>query len=100
MIRLARPDDGAALAAIYAPAVDHTPASFEFTAPDGEDMARRIEHTLPQRPWLVAERDGAVLGYAYAGQHRERAGYQWDVNVSVYIGRAWHRRGVGRALYT
>jgi phosphinothricin acetyltransferase len=62
-------------------------------------MARRIAHTLERFPWLVCEGDGRITGYAYAGPHRSRPGYQWAAEVSVYVAPEAHRRGVGRALY-
>jgi L-amino acid N-acyltransferase YncA len=62
-------------------------------------MARRVASTLPGLPWLVCDRSGEVLGYAYAGGHRSRAAYQWSVEVSAYVGEPWHRRGIGLALY-
>ncbi len=60
-----------------------------------------MEAVLAWTPWLVAEdpESGRVIGYAYASRHRERAGYRWSVDISVYVDREWHRRGVGRALY-
>jgi L-amino acid N-acyltransferase YncA len=100
-IRLADPDrDPAAIAAIYRPAVEASIASFEEVPPNADEMERRIRATLTRLPWLVAtdERD-AVLGYAYAGQHRERAGYRWSADISVYVDATSQRRGVGRALY-
>jgi phosphinothricin acetyltransferase len=63
-------------------------------------MASRIEKTLSLWPWLVAEDEGKVLGYAYASQHRTRASYRWAVDAGIYIDAAAHGRGVGRALYT
>jgi phosphinothricin acetyltransferase len=100
-IRLADPDrDGAAAAAIYRPHVEDGMASFEEVAPDADEMARRIRTTLERTPWLVAEDDrGAVIGYAYASVHRERAGYRWSADVSVYVAPDAQGRGVGRALY-
>lgn len=99
-IRLADPDrDAAAIAAIYRPAVEETIASFEAVAPDAAEMARRISATLERTPWLVAQVSDAVIGYAYAGPHRERAGYRWSVDVSAYVHPDWHGRGVGRTLY-
>jgi len=98
-IRMATRADGAALAAIYAPAVTDAATSFELIAPDADEMGRRVDATLAYAPWLVLEHDGAVAGYAYASRHIERAAYQWSVNVSVYVGVAHHGRGVGRRLY-
>ena len=100
MIRLATTDDAARVAAIYAPGVERSVASFEEIAPGAAEMAQRIESTLPTYPWLVHESGGQVVGYAYASPHHARAGYRWSVNVSVYTDDAWHRRGIGRALYT
>ena len=100
-IRLADPDrDAVAIAAIYAPAVESTVASFEEAAPSADEMARRIRTTLARTPWLVAvdSRDEAI-GYAYAGPHAERAGYRWSVNVSAYVRADWQGRGIGRSVY-
>jgi L-amino acid N-acyltransferase YncA len=99
-IRLADPGrDAAAVAAIYRPAIDSTIASFEAVPPAASEMARRIRSTLARTPWLVAHVDESVIGYAYAGPHRERAGYRWSVDMSAYVHPEWHGRGVGRALY-
>ena len=99
-IRMADPDgDASAIAAIYRPAIEHTIASFEERPPSPGVVAERIAATLGRTPWLVAEDEGRVVGYAYAGPHRERAGYRWSVDVSVYVDRAHHGRGIGRALY-
>jgi len=98
-IRLATTDDAAAIAAIYAPFVTGSQVSFEVDAPDAVEMAARIDHKLPRFPWLVAEEDGAVIGYAYAGPHRERAAYAWSVDVSVYMAETARRRGVASRLY-
>ena len=99
LIRLARPDDAAAVAAIYRPAVTERATSFEIDPPDAEAMAKRIESCLARLPWLVAEEKGAVVGYAYASPHRARPAYQWSLDVSAYVADATHRRGVGRSLY-
>jgi phosphinothricin acetyltransferase len=100
LIRLARPSDGDALADIYRPAVTDSAISFELEPPDGATMAQRLAHVMARTPWLVYERDDRVIGYAYAGAHRERAAYDWSVDVSVYVHRDAHRSGVARALYT
>ena len=99
IIRLVTPADGPALAAIYAPAVSQA-TSFELEAPDGAEMARRVESLIPRTPWLVCELGSAVVGYAYASPHRERWAYQWSVEVSAYVASIAQRSGVGRALYT
>jgi phosphinothricin acetyltransferase len=100
VIRVARPVDTAAIAAIYAPYVNDTAISFELIPPDEDEMAMRLAKTLARFPWLVALCNGDVAGYAYAGQHRERAAYQWSVDVSVYVHKDLRGRGIGRALYT
>ena len=99
MIRLARAEDGDEVARIYDPVVAHTAISFELEPPGPPEMRRRIQQTLPFAPWLVDERDGTVRGYAYASKHRDRAAYQWSVDVAVYVDEAHRRSGVGRALY-
>ena len=98
-IRLATAADGGALADIYRPAVVDSNISFELEAPDGAEMSRRVTSTMTHTPWLVAERQGRVLGYAYAGRHRERPAYRWSVDVSVYVHADAKRMGLGRALY-
>ncbi len=89
-----------AILAIYRPYVKNTIISFEFEEPALEEMRQRITNTLKKWPWLVCESDGQVAGYAYAGKHRERSAYQWGVDVTVYLNPVFHRKGIGRALYT
>lgn len=91
--------DAAACAAIYAPFVTATATSFETVAPAADEFAARIERISRTHPYLVAEDGGRVVGFAYGSPHRERAAYRWAADVSVYIERASHRRGVGSALY-
>src|SRR4051794_22435803 len=99
-IRLADEDDAEPVLAIYAPFCRDTPISFETREPTVEVMRHRIAKTLKSLPWLVCEEEGLILGYAYASPHRERAAYDWSVDVSVYIREGLRRRGLGRALYT
>jgi phosphinothricin acetyltransferase len=99
VIRLAAERDAEQVAAIYAPNVTDTVISFELEPPSVDEMRRRIEATLKCYPWLVCERQGRLLGYAYASAHSSRAAYQWSVDVSVYVHEEAHRTGVGRALY-
>ncbi|HSR94617.1 MAG TPA: arsinothricin resistance N-acetyltransferase ArsN1 family B [Solirubrobacterales bacterium] len=99
-IRTAVPDrDAAACVAIYAPHVETGATSFEQEPPSPAELAERIAATAKTYPWLVAERNGDVVGYAYACPHRARPAYRWAVEVSVYVAAGQHRTGVGRALY-
>lgn len=99
-VRAAVEADAAAVQAIYAPIVRDTAISFELEPPSIAEVEGRIRTTLVSFPWLVAEdSDGAVVGYAYASRHRERAAYAWSVDVSVYIGDRRRGQGFGRALY-
>jgi phosphinothricin acetyltransferase len=100
LVRDADPSDGAELSAIYAPHVERSATSFETEAPSADEMATRISKTLQRYPWLVAERDATILGYAYATEHRTRRAYQWGVEVSVYVRDTAQRQGLGRVLYT
>ncbi|HYJ31228.1 MAG TPA: arsinothricin resistance N-acetyltransferase ArsN1 family B [Allosphingosinicella sp.] len=97
--RLATPDDAAAIAAIYAPYVTDTFVSFEAEAPDQAEMRRRIESGGALHPWLVAEADGRIAGFASASPFRPRAAYRFAVETSVYLDPAQHGRGLGRSLY-
>lgn len=99
IVRAARPDDAAAIAAIYAPYVRDTAITFELDAPGAEAMRGRIESVSRRYPYIVAERGGTVLGYAYADGYRSRAAYRWAVETTVYVDRGHPREGVGRALY-
>ena len=91
--------DAAAIVRIYAPYVEETPISFEETVPTVDEMAARIRKCCGRWQWLVAETDDEVVGYAYGSQHRERVAYRWSVEVSAYVDRNHHRKGIGRALY-
>lgn len=100
-MRLAAESDAESVQAMYAPYVRETVISFELQPPSVDEMAGRIGKLLSTHPWLVCADDGgAVAGYAYASKHRERAAYQWSVDVAVYVRPDCHRTGVGRGLYT
>lgn len=99
VVRLARPDDSGAIAAIYAPYVTATAISFETVAPDAAEIRARMERIAPTHPWIVAVRDAQILGYAYASQHKERAAYRWCVDVAIYLREDAQGKGLGRQLY-
>src|SRR3954454_4315937 len=91
--------DAAACADIYAPHVEGSAVSFEERAPGAAEMAARIERYATSHAWLGAERDGQVVGYAYATAFNERPAYRWSTSVSVYVGDGARGEGVGGALY-
>lgn len=99
IIRNAVKADAEAIQAIYAPYVEETAISFEYEAPTVEEMVRRMEEVQKGFPWLVAEEDGRVVGYAYAHAFHERAAFQWAVETSIYVKQNEKRKGIGRKLH-
>lgn len=98
-IRSATPDDAAAIWNIYRYYVERTAISFEITMPTQEQIRQRIEKVLSGFPYLVAELNGQIIGYAYAGHFIPREAYYHCAEVSIYISRENHRSGIGRMLY-
>ena len=98
-IRIANEKDAKALLKIYAYYVKNTAITFEYDVPSEEEFQGRIRGTLPNYPYLVAEEDGRIVGYAYAGRYHPRAAFQWAAEVSIYIDREHHGRGLGRLFY-
>ncbi|WP_431301719.1 GNAT family N-acetyltransferase [Sediminicoccus sp. BL-A-41-H5] len=98
-IRDARDSDLPAITAIYAHWVTHGRASFDLDPPDLAEMTRRRATVLAGGyPYLVAEHEGEVLGYAYASLYRARPAYRFTVENSVYVRPGGNRQGAGRAL--
>jgi L-amino acid N-acyltransferase YncA len=91
--------DAGSCAEIYAPHVEGSAVSFEEEVPDAGEMAARIERYGASHAWLVAEREGRVVGYAYATAFNQRPAYRWSASVSVYVAAEARGSGVGRALY-
>jgi L-amino acid N-acyltransferase YncA len=85
---------------IYAPYITDTSFTFESEVPSTHEFADRITNYLVHWPWLVAEIDGKIAGYAYGSKYRERIGYQWCVECSVYIHDDFQRKGLAKTLYT
>jgi L-amino acid N-acyltransferase YncA len=99
LLRAAQPADISAIAGIYAHYVLHGLASFELEPPDAAEIARRHAHiSALGLPYLVAEREGRVTGYAYAAPYRTRPAYRFTVENSVYIDRHHARHGIGSSL--
>ena len=99
VIRSANPDDAEALLDIYAYYVTNTAISFEYEVPSIEEFRNRINKTLQKYPYLVAEEEGIIVGYAYAGDFVGRAAYGHCCELTIYLRRSDKGRGHGRKLY-
>lgn len=101
VIRDATPQDAQSIADIYNHYIVHTPISFEEHAISADEVGRRLAVVTGDRlPWLVAEADGSIVGYAYAGKWKPRSAYRHSVEVSVYVKNGCSSRGIGTRLYT
>ena len=96
LIRLAGPADAEAIAAIYRPYVEASRISFEEEAPDAAEIIQRMAN--PLHPWLVAEEDGGLLGYASTAPMRGRRAYRWSVETGISLDASARGRGIGRQL--
>lgn len=92
-------EDAKGLLAIYAPYVEETAITFEYEVPSLDDFRERMREIMRFYPYLVAKRDGAIIGYAYASAFHERAAYQWSAEVTIYLAKAARGQGLGRKLY-
>lgn len=84
-IRLAVPKDAVNILKIYAPYVENTAISFEYEVPSEAEFRGRIESTLKRYPYIVAEQEGRIIGYAYVSIFHERKAYDWAVETSIYV---------------
>ena len=98
-LRTAALPDAERLLEIYRPYVEETAITFEYTVPTIEEFRGRMARVLEKYPYLVAERDGTIVGYAYAGSFVGRAAYDWSVETTIYLDRAVRRQGIGGRLY-
>ena len=99
IIRDAQEADVRELLAIYTPYVEHTAVTFEYDVPSEEEFRHRIETVQRKYPWLLAEDNGRVVGYAYASTFKARDAYQWAVETSIYIDQNMKRSGIGHQLH-
>lgn len=99
MIRIATAQDAPELLKIYAPYVEKTAITFEYAVPTVQEFQERILRVLKKYPYLVAQRDGEIVGYAYAGAFKERPAYDWAVETTVYVRQDQKKKGIGRELY-
>lgn len=98
-IRVATEADAEEILAIYAKYIEQTAITFEYVVPSIEEFRGRIRHTLERFPYLIAEKDGKIAGYAYVSPFKERAAYDWSVETSIYVDMEQKRSGIGRRLY-
>lgn len=99
LLRTARLSDAERLVEIYAPYVTDTAITFEYEVPSVEEFRSRIEKTLGKYPYIVAEQNGRIMGYAYASAFARRAAYNWSVELSIYLDMEIRRQGIGGRLY-
>ena len=99
MIRSVHKDDAGALCSIYNHYVKNTRVTFEVQEVAAEVFARRISEISATHPWLVAEREGQIIGYAYASPWRVREAYRLSVETTVYLAPGESGQGTGTLLY-
>lgn len=98
-IRMARESDVPGILAIYGPYIENTAITFEYTVPTVEAFTQRFRAITAIGPWLVAEEDGQLLGYAYLDRAFERMAYRWAADLSVYLRPEARGKGLGRVFY-
>ncbi len=98
-IRPAVLNDAQALLSIYAPYVTNTAISFEWEVPSLEEFQNRIASRMERYPWLVAEQNNSLLGYACTGPFIPRTAYNWEAETTIYLSRDAQGKGIGRMLY-
>ncbi len=100
VIRSAFADDAEKLLEIYSYYVTNTAISYEYEVPSCEEFRQRIETTLKKYPYLVLEKDGELLGYAYAAPFKPREAYRYSVETTIYLKKGLQKKGYGRILLT
>lgn len=101
VIRSAVPsEDAPFISDIYSYYVENTAYTFECQVPDADEISRRMEKTQKKYPYLIAEKNGEIVGYTYAGSFNDRAAYDWSVETSIYLKQGQTHSGIGRALYS
>ena len=99
-IRMSREDDAKEILEIYTPYVTDTSITFECDVPSLEEFRNRIRDISLRYPYLVCVIDDKIVGYAYSHRYQERAAYQWNAELSVYVDKSYLRFGIGKALYS
>lgn len=97
--RIVSPEDAEEILGIYAPYIEKTAITFEYTVPSVKEFRERIVKTLKKYPYIKAVREGRIIGYAYTGTFKDRAAYDWSVETSIYLAMGERGNGVGTRLY-
>jgi len=98
-IRLVQEADAEEILGIYEPYVSGTAITFECEIPSVDEFGNRMKEISADYPYIVCMSNEKIVGYAYAHTQRERAAYQWNAELSVYINQNYQRRGMGKILY-
>ena len=99
IIRTVTEKDAYELLEIYRPYVEDTAITFEYDVPTVEEFSDRIRRISANYPYIAAVEKGEIVGYAYAGVFKDRAAYDWSVEVTIYVKKGLHRKGIGAKLY-
>ena len=97
-IRLAQEKDAAALLEIYKQYIETT-VTFEYELPSKEEFQRRICEYSKEYPYFICTENGRCVGYVYAHRAQERAAFQWNAELSIYLDKNYHSKGAGTILY-
>jgi len=98
-LRFAAPSDAASLLEIYRPYVENTTISLEYDVPTEAEFERRIRKFSAEFPYIICEIDGKIAGYAYAHRYKERFGYRFSAETTVYLDESYRGMGIGKRLY-
>ena len=99
LVRVANLEDAAALLKIYTPYVQNTAITFDYEVPTLEEFTEKIERILKKYPVLVAESENGIVGYAYADVFKNKAAYDWAVEMTIYVDADCKKMGIGSLLY-
>lgn len=99
-MRFAEKSDAEAILKIYAPYVINSPITFEYAVPTLEEIRIRIDEIKENYPYVVCESYNKIIGYAYANKFRNDDGYNWSVEIFIYVDRKYTHKGIGKGLYT
>lgn len=99
-IRKAKQEDAQRILEIYGYYIKNTAVTFEYEIPSLSDFKKRMERIMSKYPYIVIEKDGLTVGYAYASEFKSRAAYDWSSEASIYIDKEYRNQGLGKLLYS